>query len=145
MDESAKRPVDDFGERLRKLRRDRNLSQGDVAKYLGVVPSAVGKYERMPNSFPSVEMLIKLSDFFGVTLDYLLKGVETAPSVENINGQLTNSPFIQANHGGMVINGDGKTLSPEAVELIRIYETLGGRDRLKLLNFAVELEEGGTA
>ena len=45
----------------------------------------------------------------------------------------------------MVINGENRTLSPEIVELLRIYETLGGRDRLKLLNFAVELEEGGTA
>lgn len=133
--------MDGFGERLRTLRRGRDISQGDLAAHLGVVPSAVGKYERVPNSFPSVEVLIKLSDFFGVTLDYLLKGEKSVPSVENnISGQLSNSPFIQANHGGMVINGETKTLSPEAVELLRIYETLGGRDRLKLLNFAMELE-----
>ena len=136
--------MNDFGDRLRKLRKDRDLSQGDLASQLGVVPSAVGKYERMPGSFPSVEVLIKISDFFGVTLDYLLKGSTTVPSVENnITGQLSNSAFIQANHGGMVINGETKSLSPEAVELLRIYEILGGRDRLKLLNFAVELEEGG--
>lgn len=135
--------MDDFGARLRKLRKDRDLSQGDLASKIGVVPSAVGKYERMPNSFPSVEVLIKISDFFNVSLDYLLKGAETAPSVENnISGLLSNSPFIQANHGGMVINGEGTTLSPEVLELLRIYETLGGRDRLKLLNFAVGLESG---
>ena len=117
-----------------------------MASRLGVVPSSVGKYERIANSFPSVEVLIKISDFFDVTLDYLLKGTEATPSVENnISGLLSNSPFIQANHGGMVINGENRSLSPETVELLRIYETLGGRDRLKLLNFAVELEEGGTA
>ena len=138
--------MNDFGERLRKLRIGKDISQADLAKQLGVVPSSVGKYERVDNSFPSVEVLIKISDFFNVTIDYLLKGTETVPSVENnISGQLSNSPFIQANHGGMVINGDNRTLSPESVELLRIYETLGGRDRLKLLNFAVELEEGGTA
>lgn len=134
--------MENFGERLRKLRTSRDISQGELASHLGVVGSAVGKYERMPNSFPSVEVLIKLSDFFGVTLDYLLRGIETIPSVENnING-LTNSPFIQANHGGVVINGENKTLSPEAMELLNIYESLGGRNRLKLLNFAVELEGG---
>ena len=138
--------MDDFGERLRKLRLGRDLSQGELASRLGVVPSSVGKYERVANSFPSVEVLIKISDFFDVTLDYLLKGTEAAPSVENnISGLLSNSPFIQANHGGMVSNGENRSLSPETVELLRIYETLGGRDRLKLLNFAVELEEGGTA
>ena len=134
--------MDDFGKRLRKLRLGKDLSQGDLAAQLGVVPSSVGKYERVADSFPSVEILIKISDFFGVTLDYLLRGTETIPSVENnING-LTNSPFIQANHGGVVINGENKTLSPEAMELLNIYESLGGRDRLKLLNFAVELEGG---
>jgi len=133
--------MDGFGERLRTLRRSKDISQGDLAAHLGVVPSAVGKYERVPNSFPSVEVLIKLSDFFGVTLDYLLKGEESSPLVENnISGQLSNSPFIQANHGGMVINGETKALSPEAIELLRIYETLGGRERLKLLNFAMDLE-----
>ena len=139
--------MDDFGKRLRKLRLGKDLSQGDLAAQLGVVPSSVGKYERVADSFPSVEILIKISDFFGVTLDYLLKGTETTPSVENnISGQISNSPFIQANHGGVVINGENKALSPEAVELLRIYETLGVRGRLKLLNFAVELEEeGGTA
>ena len=138
--------MNDFGERLRKLRIGKDISQADLAKQLGVVPSSVGKYERVDNSFPSAEVLIKISDFFNVTIDYLLKGTETVPSVENnISGQLSNSPFIQANHGGMVINGENRTLSPEIVELLRIYETLGGRDRLKLLNFAVELEEGGTA
>lgn len=137
--------MEDFGERLRKLRTNRDMSQGELAAQLGVVPSSVGKYERVAGSFPSVEILIKISDFFGVTLDYLLKGETATPSVENnISGQLSNSPFIQANHGGVVINGENKSLSPEVVELISIYETLGGRDRLKLLNFAVELE-GGSA
>ena len=137
--------MDYFGKRQRKLRLVKDLSQGDLEAQLGVVTSSVGKYERVADSFPSVEILIKISDFFGVTLDYLLKGTETTPSVENnISGQISNSPFIQANHGGVVINGENKPLSPEAVELLRIYETLGGRDRWKLLNFAVELEEGGT-
>lgn len=134
--------MDDFGERLRKLRVVRNLSQRELGEKMGVVPSSIGKYEKVPNSFPSVEVLIKLSDFFDVSIDYLLKGTETKPSVENnISGQLSNSPFIQANHGGMVINGD-KTLSPEAQELLHIYENLGGRKRLKLLNYAIALEEG---
>ena len=113
--------MNDFGERLRKLRIGKDISQADLAKQLGVVPSSVGKYERVDNSFPSVEVLIKISDFFNVTIDYLLKGTETVPSVENnISGQLSNSPFIQANHGGMVINGENRTLSPEIVELLRI-------------------------
>lgn len=134
--------MDGFGERLRRLRKDRDITQGQLAEVIGVVPSAVGKYERIPQSYPSVEALIKIADYFNVSIDYLLKGVQAAPSVENnLNGQMLNSSFVQANHGGVVFNG-GQSISPEAMELLHIYEQLSGRERLKLLNFAVELEEG---
>lgn len=130
-----------FGERLRKLRISQDLTQQQLGEKLGVVPSTIGKYEKVQNSYPSVEVLIKLSDFFGVSIDYLLKGRETAPSVENNIGSMSNSPFIQANNGGVVFNGDG-SISPEAMELLNIYESLSGRDRLRLLNYAVEVERG---
>lgn len=134
--------MDGFGERLRRLRKDRDITQGQLAEVIGVVPSAVGKYERIPQSYPSVEALIKIADYFNVSIDYLLKGVQAAPSVENnLNGQMLNSSFVQANHGGVVFNGE-QFISPEAMELLHIYEQLSGRERLKLLNFAVELEEG---
>ena len=136
--------MDGFGERLKRLRKERDITQGQLAEVIGVVPSAVGKYERIPQSYPSVEALIKIADYFNVSTDYLLRGVQIAPSVENnLNGQMLNSSFVQANHGGVVFNGDSqKAISPEAIELLRIYETLSGRDRLKLLNIAVELEGG---
>lgn len=134
--------MDAFGERLRKLRKDRDITQSQLAEYIGVVPSAVGKYERLPDSYPSVDALIKISEYFDVSIDYLLKGTVPSGNVENnISGMMSNSPFIQANHGGVVFNGDG-SISPEAMELLHIYEKLGGRDRLKLLNFAVDLEGG---
>lgn len=134
--------MDGFGERLRRLRKDRDITQGQLAEVIGVVPSAVGKYERIPQSYPSVEALIKIANYFNVSIDYLLKGVQAAPSVENnLNGQMLNSSFVQANHGGVVFNGE-QSISPEAMELLHIYEQLSGRERLKLLNFAVELEEG---
>ncbi len=134
--------MSDFGDRLRKLRKGMDITQDQLAEHLGVVGSAVGKYERTPNSYPSIEILIKLADFFNVSTDYLLRGTKPTPTIENnINGSLSNSPFIQANQGGVVINGeDRKPLTPEAVELLNIYENLNGRKRLKLLNFAVDLE-----
>lgn len=144
--------MDKFGERLRRLRKNLDITQAQLADVIGVVPSSIGKYESLPQSYPSVEALVKLADYFNVSIDYLLKGIQTVPAVENnITGQLSNSPFVQANHGGVIFNGDensnssnnNQTLSPEAAELLKIYETLGGRNRLKLLNYAVELE-GGT-
>lgn len=138
--------MDGFGDRLRRLRKDRDITQSQLAAEIGVVASAVGKYERLPQAYPSVEALIKIADYFEVSIDYLLKGTQAATSVENsVNGHLLNSSVVQANHGGVVFNGDSKqALSLEAIELLHIYETLKGRDRLKLLNYAVELEGGDT-
>lgn len=136
--------MDGFGERLRRLRKGYDVTQSQLAEQIGVVPSAVGKYERLPQSYPSVEALVKIADYFNVSIDYLLRGVSSDASVSNnINGSMLNSSFIQANHNGVIFNGEvDKSFSPEAVELLYIYEKLGGRDRLKLLNYAVELEGG---
>lgn len=133
--------MSEFGSRLRKLRRDANITQKQIAQYLNITQAAVGKYEKHDNSYPSVEILIKLADYFHVSIDYLLRGTQSYASAENnVNGVLTNSTVLQANRGSTVCHGK-KTISPEAEELLRIYDQLGVRDRLKLLNFAVDLEE----
>ena len=128
--------MDGFGERLKKLRRNADVTQSKLAEYLGIVPSAVGKYELYSKSYPSIEALLKISEFFNVSTDYLLKGTEP----NSVNNGVNNGAIVQANSGSVVINN--KPLSPEAIELVKIYENLGGRERLKLLNFAVEMEEG---
>ena len=133
--------MSEFGSRLRKLRRDANITQKQIAQYLNITQTAVGKYEKHDNAYPSIEVLIKIADYFHVSIDYLLRGIQSDASVENnVNGILTNSTVLQANHGSTVFNGE-KPISPEAEELLRIYDKLGVRERLKLLNFAVDLEE----
>ena len=133
--------MSEFGTRLRKIRRDAEVTQRQLAQVLGVTQSAVGKYESVPNAYPSVEALIKIADYFKVSIDYLLRGTEPASLAENnVSGALTNSTIIQANHGGVVSNGE-QTISPEATELLHIYDGLAVRERLKILNFAVDLEE----
>lgn len=135
--------MSDFGNRLRKLRRDADVTQKQLAGFLGVTYAAVGKYECLPNSYPSIDGLIKIADYFQVSIDYLLRGTQPASLTENnVNGVLTNSTVLQANRASTVYNG-GQAISPEADELVRIYDKLGVRERLKLLNFAVDLEEKG--
>ena len=130
--------MDGFGARLKKLRREADITQSALAKYLGVVPSAVGKYELYSKSYPSIEALLKISDFFHVSTDYLLKGVEPGCSNSGVN----NGAIVQTNNGSVAINS--KPVSLEAMELVKIYEKLNGRERLRLLNFAVEMEAGDT-
>ncbi len=61
--------------RIRDLREDRDLSQSIVAKMLGMSQSGYSKYETGINDLPT-SILIKLADFYGVSVDYLLERTE---------------------------------------------------------------------
>ncbi len=63
------------GERLRKLRIEKKVSQPKLAEILDVDVSTIGKWE-IHNATPSARTLIELADFFNVSVDYLL-GRET--------------------------------------------------------------------
>lgn len=57
--------------RIRDLREDRDLNQTAVAKMLGMSQTGYSKYETGENDIPT-EILIKLADFYNVSVDYLL-------------------------------------------------------------------------
>lgn len=60
-----------FGERLKALRREKKLTQKQLADNIDLVKSSICAYEQN-TKYPSVEVLIKLCQFFGVSSDYLL-------------------------------------------------------------------------
>ena len=58
-------------ERLKRLRKENGVSRKEVADYIGVSVSAYSNYEQGIRE-PSLDVLLKLSDFFDTTCDYLL-------------------------------------------------------------------------
>lgn len=60
--------------RLRQLRTSKNLTQKDVAEFLGVDRTTYVKYETGASE-PNFETLQKLAAFFGVSTDYLLNQI----------------------------------------------------------------------
>lgn len=60
-----------FPERLKTLREDKKILQQDLAAHLGVSKSTVSGWEVGRNQ-PSYDMLIELSIFFEVSVDYLI-------------------------------------------------------------------------
>jgi len=60
-----------FGDRLRQLREEHDLTQEQLGKVLNVKKAAVSKYET-GYTVPDSETLKKLASFFGVSTDYLL-------------------------------------------------------------------------
>ena len=70
-----------FGEKLQRLRSREGISQDRLAELLDVSRQAVSKWER-DETMPEAEKIIRISDYFHVTTDYLLKDVpeeKTAP------------------------------------------------------------------
>lgn len=64
-----------LGERIYKLRTEKNLSQGELADALEVSRQSVSKWETNV-SVPELDKLVKLSGMFGVSLDELITGKE---------------------------------------------------------------------
>lgn len=58
-------------QRIRDLREDRDLSQREVAKILGMSQTGYSKYETGENDIPT-RVLIALADFYDTSIDYLL-------------------------------------------------------------------------
>lgn len=61
-----------FKERLKQLRIERNLTQAEIAKAIGVSAATIGNYEQGTREPRNNEMWQKLADYFSVSVDYLM-------------------------------------------------------------------------
>ncbi len=62
-----------FGKRLENLREKYSYSKKEMSIKLGFTPNVYGSYEREERR-PNLETLVKISEIFGVSLDYLILG-----------------------------------------------------------------------
>lgn len=77
-----------FGEKLSKLRKENNYTQEQLADVLNVSRQSVSKWES-DLAYPETEKLIKISELFNCSLDYLMK--------ENCDNNNSNSNNIKIN------------------------------------------------
>lgn len=64
-----------IADRIQTLRKSKGISQEELAIKMGVSRQAVSKWESEQSS-PDIDKIILLSEFFDVTTDYILKGIE---------------------------------------------------------------------
>lgn len=65
-----------IADRIQRLRKMKGLSQEQLADQMGVSRQAVSKWES-EQSIPDLDKIISMSEYFEVSTDYILKGVET--------------------------------------------------------------------
>ncbi len=73
-----------FGERIKSLRISKKMKQEELAKKINISKSAIGMYERNERE-PSFEILERLSQFFEVSIDFLLTGTQQGKDEKNEN------------------------------------------------------------
>ena len=69
-----------IGKRIALLRKEKGLTQEELAQHMGVSPQAVSKWEN-DQTCPDISALPKLARLLGVTVDELLEGKAELPAV----------------------------------------------------------------
>lgn len=70
-----------MGNRIRLLRKERSISQGELAAFLGISSAYMGHIER-GTRIPSLDTLARVAVCLNVSLDCIVLGSETVPLVE---------------------------------------------------------------
>ena len=109
-----------FSERLVQLRENRELKKKDLAAILNVSASCISQYEK-GTSIPGYDVLLKLSQYFGVSIDFLLAN--------------DSDPLLDL---GNVYTGKITYLS-----LLRACEAIPPKNREALLTVIHALQESG--
>ena len=78
-----------MSDRIQYLRKTKGISQEELADKVGVSRQAVSKWES-EQSTPDLEKVIIISDFFGVTTDYILKGIEPVNDKEQKSKEIAS-------------------------------------------------------
>ena len=72
-----------IGEQINNLRKQHGLSQDDFANLFNVSRQTISNWEN-GKSYPDLEMIIKVSDYFKISIDELLKNdVQTVKKIDN--------------------------------------------------------------
>lgn len=86
-----------LNKRIRELRNIRGISQIQLANKLGVTKQSVSNWEN-DNILPSIEMLVKIANFFEVSTDYLL-GLDKKRTLD-----VENLTEIQISHIQLIVD-----------------------------------------
>lgn len=109
--------------RLKELRDEKKLSQEEVAKAIGTSQTNIGRWEKGLNE-PSSGFVIKLANYFEVSIDYLLGREDDFGNIT-----VTSSPSSD-----LSASSPNASLTPEERELLELYKKLPGTRKKTVLD-----------
>ena len=116
-----------FGIRLKELREERGLSQYGLAAAFGCPQSTIGGWESGARE-TNFSTLLKLADFFGVSIDYLL-------------GRSENKGFSPQDRAAGISYTESIEISPLEDDLLSVFRELGVKRGESTQRLAIRLIE----
>ncbi|MFV8873608.1 LexA family transcriptional regulator [Serratia fonticola] len=104
--------METIGQRIKRLRKEKKISQMKLGAEVGVSDVAVGYWEKDLNE-PKGESLVKLAKYFGVSESYLLYGQEVT-NVELVSSTLRGIPLLSWVQAGMFTESEYQKLLSDA-------------------------------
>ena len=81
--------------RLKEIRKEKNISQEELAQTFKITQQAISAYENGSRD-PDSEMLVKLADYFNVSTDYLLGRTDIKKPADLIQDAIKDDPELGA-------------------------------------------------
>jgi transcriptional regulator with XRE-family HTH domain len=106
-----------FGQRLRELRRERNMTQQEFADAIMISRSTIAGYETAGKE-PDNDRLLKIADFFGVSVDYMIGA--------------TNDRYVGTSRSAPEIVFKISKLVSENADAAQIVEALPGMSEVQI-------------
>lgn len=125
----------EINQKIKEMRLRRGLTLLEVAEYLGVKEATVQRYESGNIKNIKHETICRLADLFQCDPCYLMGWGDSS-----VSGSFTNSAVAHGTNA-TAIASNGRELSEQAAELLRVFESLDVRGQTELLTFAFELEK----
>lgn len=134
-------------DRINELAKKMGVSISTIEKTLGLSNGIIGKWRKQS---PSCDKLKLVADYLNVSIDYLMTGKEYS----NIS-KITNS-IVDHSSGTITVNDTSESkseadikpeikqeqdISDTSKELLKVFENLPMRERVKLLNIVYDFEE----
>lgn len=131
--------------RMKELRQSKGLRQSDVADILGTSQQSYQRYENETGE-PNIAALIKLADFYGVTIDYLLGRDAIAPKFEKIEVKQRLAEIEKAEREIMeqylMLKGEQRELFYQFItDLLEETESKKHRNRVSKTMDEIEVEK----
>lgn len=92
---------------IKEIREKRNITQSELAHAIGVKQEAISSYEHGRTTF-SVDVLIKLADYFNTSTDYLLERTDDESPIKNVNFNQLNNLSYRLINNFIMLNDDKK-------------------------------------